>query len=123
MLQLATNYFLLIPGDGLTEAWAMYNSLGGSNKEEGFNAVYAYIADNPYAQTWMRQDASLLIVFVSDEDEQSVNRYPTTSTFINWISSQRSDFHITSIVHYPSIFHNAIITQLPLVIVILRRLI
>ena len=78
----------------------MYNSLGGSNKEEGFNAVYAYIADNPYAQTWMREDASLLIVFVSDEDEQSINRYPTTSTFINWISMQRSDFHITSIVHY-----------------------
>jgi len=107
MLNISSSYsgsnqlFPLIPGDGLTEAWAMYNSLGGSNKEEGFNAVYAYIADNPYAQTWMRQDASLLIVFVSDEDEQSVNRYPTTSTFINWVSSQRPDFHITSIVHYP----------------------
>jgi hypothetical protein len=92
--------FPLVPGDGITEAWAMYNNLGGSNKEEGFNAVATYITENPYSQTWMRQDASLLIVFVSDEDEQSLNNYPSVSTFINWISIYRSDFHITSIVHY-----------------------
>jgi len=92
--------FPLIPGDGLTEAWNMYNGLGNSFKEEGFNAVFSYMADNSYSQTWMREDASLLIVFVSDEDEQSTNRYPTTTTFINWISMQRSDYHITSIVHY-----------------------
>lgn len=106
MLNISSSYavnnqlFPLIPGDGLTEAWAMYNSLGGSNKEEGFNAVYAYIADNSYSQTWMRQDASLLIVFVSDEDEQSTNRYPTVSSFTSWMSGIRTDFHITSIVHY-----------------------
>lgn len=106
MLNISSSYavnnqfFPLIPGDGLTEAWAMYNLLGGSNKEEGFNAVRAYIADNSYSQTWMRQDASLLIVFVSDEDEQSLNRYPAVSSFTSWLSSIRTDFHITSIVHY-----------------------
>ena len=92
--------FPLVPGDGITEAWAMYNNLGGSNKEEGFNAVVTYITENPYSQTWMRQDASLLIVFVSDEDEQSFNNYPSVSTFTSWVSVYRSDFHITSIVHY-----------------------
>lgn len=106
MINISSNHagnsqiFPLIPGDGLTEAWVMYNSLGGSNREEGFNAVHTYITENPYSQTWMRQDASLLIVFVSDEDEQSVTRFPMVANFIDWISSQRSDFHITSIVHY-----------------------
>ena len=92
--------FPLIPGDGLTEAWAMYNGLGGSNREEGFNAVFTYMTENPYSQTWMRQDASLLIVFVSDEDEQSFNNYPTTASFISWLNTKRSDIHITSIVHF-----------------------
>ena len=93
--------FPLIPGDGNTEAWAMYNGLGGSNREEGFNAVFTYMTENPYSQTWMRQDASLLIVFVSDEDEQSFNRYPTTTLFLDWLNTKRSDIHITSIVHFP----------------------
>jgi hypothetical protein len=106
MINISSNHagnsqlFPLIPGDGITEAWAMYNSLGGSNKEEGFNAVHTYMTENSYSQTWMRQDASLLIVFVSDEDEQSITRFPIVPNFIDWISSQRSDFHITSIVHY-----------------------
>jgi len=93
--------FPLIPGDGLTEAWAMYNALGGSNREEGFSAVYTYMTENPYSQTWMRPDASLLIVFVSDEDEQSFTNYPTTTSFLNWLNTRRTDTHITSIVHFP----------------------
>jgi hypothetical protein len=105
MINISSNYaamsqiFPLIPGDGSTEAWIMYNSLGNSNREEGFNAVYEYIMDNPYSQTWMRQDASLLIVFVSDEEEQSFTQFPAPVNFTNWLGGYRQDYHITSIVH------------------------
>ena len=53
---------------------------------------------NGYASTWMRSDAALLIVFVSDEEEQSYSNFPNASDFVNWISSQRDYVFISSIV-------------------------
>tara|TARA_B100001248_G_scaffold258450_1_gene242601 strand:- start:445 stop:1425 length:981 start_codon:yes stop_codon:yes gene_type:complete len=96
--------FPLIPGDTLADAQSMYASLGGSGREEGFKSLQTYIQDNPYSSTWMRNDAALLVVFVTDEDDQSgatmLNPYPV-SDFTNWLSGFRSTFHVTSIVHLP----------------------
>ena len=96
--------FPLIPGDTLADAQSMYASLGGSGREEGFKSLQTYVQDNPYSSTWMRNDAALLVVFVSDEDDQSgatqLNPYPITD-FTNWLLSFRSTFHVTSIVHLP----------------------
>jgi hypothetical protein len=91
--------FPLIPGDTIVDAQTMYYSMTGSGREEGFNAVTKYIAENPYSATWMRDDAGLLIVFVSDEDEQSYPNLYTASMFTSWLGSYRQDFYLTSIVH------------------------
>ncbi len=93
--------FPLIPGDGITQAQVMYYSLGGSGREEGFNSVKTYIVENPYSSTWMREEAGLLIVFVSDEDEQSYPNIHTPPMFISWLNAYRPDNYITSIVHLP----------------------
>ena len=63
--------FPLVPGDDIDDAMDMYNMMGRGGMEEGFDAAYEYIVNNPYALTWLRPDAALLIVFVSDEEEQS----------------------------------------------------
>jgi hypothetical protein len=81
--------FPLVPGDDADDARDMLNTLVGAPFEEGFNAVYDYIALNPYSGTWMRPEAGLLVVFVSDEDEQSTIEYPAVSDFMSWYQAQR----------------------------------
>ena len=81
--------FPLVPGDDATDAANMLNTLRSAHREEGFNATYEYIVNNPYSSTWMRPDAGLLVVFVSDEEEQSDFEYPTASDFVTWYSSMR----------------------------------
>jgi hypothetical protein len=49
-----------------------------------------------YSSTWMRSTAALLVVFVSDEDEQSFSW--TAETFGDWITSVRSRVYVASIV-------------------------
>ena len=68
--------FPLLPGDGASDATAEYSSSVTGAYEQGFEAVYEYIENNPMAASWMREDASLLIVFVSDEEEQSTSMFP-----------------------------------------------
>ena len=53
-----------------------------------------------YADTWMRKDAGLLVVFVSDEDDQSTNFF-YTEDFIQWISRERNNVYVSSIVNLP----------------------
>ncbi|WP_339634648.1 vWA domain-containing protein [uncultured Maribacter sp.] len=84
-----SNEFPLVPGDDIDDAAAMLATLTSAYLEEGFNAVYEYINHNPYSSTWMRPDAGLLVVFVSDEEEQSDIEYPNASDFISWYGSQR----------------------------------
>ncbi len=45
--------------------------------------------NNPYALTWMRPEAGLLVVFVSDEEEQSNINFPAVSDFMGWYTMQR----------------------------------
>jgi hypothetical protein len=81
--------FPLVPGDDIDDAAAMLATLTSAPWEEGFNSVYQYINHNPYSATWMRPDAGLLVVFVSDEEEQSDAEYPAASDFISWYGSLR----------------------------------
>jgi len=81
--------FPLVPGDDIDDAATMLSTLISAPWEEGFNSVYQYINHNPYSTTWMRPDAGLLVVFVSDEEEQSEIEYPHPSDFISWYGSLR----------------------------------
>ena len=65
--------FPLVPGDDIDDAMDMYNAMGRGGREEGFDAAYEYLVNNSYATTWLRPDAALLVVFVSDEEEQSLS--------------------------------------------------
>tara|TARA_B100000131_G_scaffold246681_1_gene239681 strand:+ start:899 stop:1918 length:1020 start_codon:yes stop_codon:yes gene_type:complete len=82
--------FPLVPGDDIDDAIDMYNAMGRGGREEGFDASYEYIVNNSYAQTWMRHDAALLVVMVSDEEEQSDDHFPVVDDYITWYSAQRN---------------------------------
>ena len=81
--------FPLVPGDTVADAENMLNTLTSAPYEEGFNSVYEYMTSNPYSSTWMRPEAGLLVVFVSDEEEQSTVEYPNVSDFLSWYQMQR----------------------------------
>lgn len=94
--------FPLVPGDDIIDAEDMYYALARGHWEQGFAAAHEYISTNPYSSTWMRNDAALLVVFVSDEEEQSDNsnnQFRQVSDFVHWYSSLRSQpVYLASIV-------------------------
>jgi hypothetical protein len=100
-----TQEFPLVPGDTVQDAWDAYNNTGTSAYEAGFDALYSYMVDNQYNQSWLRSDAALLVVFVSDEEEQSSRDFSSTSTglqdFIDWYGNQRPSAFLASIVNLP----------------------
>ncbi len=97
---LVESQFPLVPGDDIDDAVAMLNAMGEGQREEGFDAAYEYIVNNPYAATWMRSDAALLVVFVSDEEEQSDQYMINVSDFTSWYGSLRSgSVFVSSIVN------------------------
>ena len=91
--------FPLVPGDTITDAEAMYNASTKGGREAGFEALRSYVEDGSYASTLMRWDAALLIVFVSDEEEQSTTEYPTVADFTHWLDVQRTNVYVASIVN------------------------
>ena len=94
--------FPLVPGDDIDDAAAMLATLTSAPYEEGFNSVYDYINHNPYSSTWMRSDAGLLVVFVSDEEEQSDIEYPNPSDFLSWYGSLRmGSVFMASVINLP----------------------
>ena len=101
-----TQEFPLVPGDTVQDAWDAYNNTGNHGLEAGFDALYAYLIENTYNQSWLRPGAGLLVVFVSDEDEQSSRDFTNTPSglldFINWYGSQRPSVFLASIVNLPS---------------------
>lgn len=86
--------FPLTRGDTITEALNMYNLLPYDSGETGFPAVQNYMMFDTYAATWMRYDAALLVVFVSDEREQSTI---TSADFSMWYASQRPATYVAFI--------------------------
>ena len=91
--------FPLMQGDSAHDAIAMYNSAVMGSQEAGFDAVFEYIENNQMAQSWMREDAALLTVFVSDEEEQSNLFLPAVSDFTDWYSNLRDNTFVSSIVN------------------------
>ena len=89
MRAVTESQFPLVPGDDVLDAEAMYSSMARGGFEEGFDAVYEYIVNNSYSGTWMRPDAGLLVVFVSDEQEQSNDHFVDEYDFISWYGSLR----------------------------------
>ncbi len=90
--------FPLVPGDDIIDATDSLDALSthyGPPGEEGFEAVYSYITVNPYSSTWMRPSAALLVVFVSDEEEQSDWEI---QDFAMYLKQTRSLTFVTSIV-------------------------
>lgn len=88
--------FPILPGDSLIVAQThLQNNVTGFS-EEGLDAVRTYIIENVDAQQWMRPDAALLVVFVSDENDYS---YLTSSAFISWVQTVRDIVYVTSIVN------------------------
>ena len=94
------NQFPLVPGDDITDAEDMYDAMRTGHWEEGFDATYEYIANNPYSATWMRSDAALLVVFVSDEEDQSNDHFLHVSDFTSWYDVARvGPTYLSSIVN------------------------
>jgi hypothetical protein len=88
--------FPLLFGDDEQDAMLMLNNTSG-HREEGFKAFYSYYT-GAYAQNWMRHEASLLVIFVSDEDDQSGGLFPYATDFVQWYSNLRSTVFLASIV-------------------------
>ena len=55
--------------------------------------------ENDYSLTWMRHDAALLVVFVSDEQEQSNVYFSQVNQFVSWITTYRNNVYLASIVN------------------------
>ena len=98
--------FPLVPGDTVADAEAAYLALTGfAHREAGFDALHGYLINNTYNQTWLRDDAALLVVFVSDEDEQSTEQFTSTAAglqeFIQWYGNRRQSVFMASIINLP----------------------
>jgi len=90
--------FPLVPGDTIVDAEDMYNAMQRGPAEKGFDAIFEYIEHNPYAASWMRHDAALLVVFVSDEDDQS-DILIGASDFVSWYVPRRfGNVYLASVV-------------------------
>ena len=88
--------FPLVPGDTFQDAEDMYDDIATGTLEQGFDSLEEYMSSNPYASTWMRQDAALLVVFVSDEEDQS---NMSVTEFTTWYSNTRQNVYLASIVN------------------------
>jgi hypothetical protein len=92
--------FPLLPGDSVGDAQSMYTSSVVGHYEAGMYAIYNYIENNSFSSNWLREDASLLIVFVSDEEDQSTSQFPVASDFTDWLDGQRDSVYVASIVNF-----------------------
>ena len=93
--------FPLLPGDTPEMAETMYQQAMTGAFEAGFDSLYSYINENPYSSTWMRNDAAILTVFVSDEEEQSQTYFSNTASFLSWYTNLRQYSYVSSIVNLP----------------------
>ena len=91
--------FPLLPGDSDMDAHLMFSQNVNAGYEQGFESVYQFLVNNEFARQWLRPDAALLTVFVSDEDDQSNSRFPSTQLFKTWLDSVREHVYVSSIVN------------------------
>lgn len=95
----AVDTFPILPGDSDMDAHLMFSQNVNMGYEQGFEALYQFIENNEFARQWLRDDAALLTVFVSDEDDQSESRFPTVELFRNWLDNVREHVYVSSIVN------------------------
>jgi len=88
--------FPLTQGDTYKDALNMYSQLPNDGGESGFAALQDYVLNDTYAQTWLRREAAMLVVFVSDEEEQSAMM---VSDFNTWYLALRNSVYMASIVN------------------------
>jgi hypothetical protein len=93
--------FPLLPGDDYSDAIVMMTQNVQEMFELGFDSLYKFIENNQFAQQWLRDDAALLAVFVSDEDEGSIANFPAVSMFEDWLIELREHVFVSSIVNVP----------------------
>jgi len=93
-------FFPLVPGDDIVDALTLWGNVSNGQWEQGFQTAFEYIENNSYASSWMRDDAALLVVFVSDEEEQSP--VLNVNQFISWYQYLRPSVFLASIVHIPN---------------------
>lgn len=91
--------FPLLPGDSALDAHYMFAQNVNMGYEQGFEALYQFLENNEFARQWLRDDAALLTVFVSDEDDQSNSRFPTVELFKTWLDNVREHVYVSSIVN------------------------
>lgn len=91
-----TTTFPLTRGDTPQDALDMLSQLPSDGSEAGFDAIKEYVLTDAYAQTWLRYDAAFLVVFVSDEEEQSTI---LVSDFISWYDKFRKGSYAASIIN------------------------
>jgi hypothetical protein len=92
--------FPLLPGDTVQDAQNMHQNMLTGHLEQGFDAIYRFMMFNTYAQSWLRPDAALLVVFVSDEEDQSTN-FHQVQDFVNWYGSLRNgSAYVSSVVNF-----------------------
>ena len=91
--------FPLLPGDDYSDAITMMTQNVQGQQEYGFQSLRRFIEENEFAQQWMRDDAALLTVFVSDENEGSTSEFPSVESFENWLRDQREHVFVSSIVN------------------------
>jgi len=89
--------FPLVPGDTIDDAIDRLDALGAPPWEQGFDSLYAYMTLGAYSSTWLRNDAGLLIVFVSDENDQSTG-YTTPDEFVDYLRYIRPTTAVSAIV-------------------------
>lgn len=89
----------LIPGDSEQDALDMFAANVNGNYEQGFMAVKEFLMNNEDAQHWLRDDAALLVVFVSDEDDGSDPQIPNAVSMGSWLSNFRPNTYVSSIIN------------------------
>ncbi len=95
----------LTPGATYEDLEELYSSMsrGSVVEEKGFEALMVYIDENSFTRTWMRENASLLAVFASDEDdesfeEQDLSNEESVDRFVSWYETKRDTVDLASIV-------------------------
>jgi len=89
----------LIPGDSYQDALDMFTQNVQGTHENGFLSVQKFLTENVDAQQWLRDDATLLIVFVSDEDDGSDPQIPNAASFEYFLRDFRQNVFVSSIIN------------------------
>jgi len=87
------------PGATASDIQAQYDVPPEVMYEVGFDALSTYILDNPFTAQWLRPDAIVATIFLSDENDQSAQSVQAFERFYETLGAER---YLSSIVHTDS---------------------